>query len=106
MNKDKVLIVDDDESMRDMLEVILREDYEVIKAASGEEALKKLSNLHVPLVLLDICRVSVLFPTPVSVLFPTFSGLNYKTHPVMMSITFISYLITASFLFDLLSVFF
>ena len=34
-----------------------------------------------------LCRVSTLFPTPVSVLFPTFSGLNYKTHPVIMSIT-------------------
>ena len=33
------------------------------------------------------CRVSTLFPTPVSVLFPTFSVLNYKTHPVIMSIT-------------------
>ncbi len=33
------------------------------------------------------CRVSTLFPTPVPVLFPTFSVLNYKTHPVIMSIT-------------------
>ncbi len=54
MHKDKILIVDDDESMRDMLEAILKGDYEVIKAASGEEALKKLSNSHIPLVLLDI----------------------------------------------------
>jgi len=54
MHKDKILIVDDDESMRDMLEAILKGDYEVIKAASGEEALKKLSNLHIPIVLLDI----------------------------------------------------
>ena len=35
----------------------------------------------------NVCRVSGLFPTPVSVLFPTFSVLNYKTHPVIMSIT-------------------
>ncbi|MEK6560837.1 MAG: response regulator transcription factor [Nitrospirota bacterium] len=54
MHKDKILIVDDDESMREMLEAILKGDYEVIKAASGEEALIKLSNSHIPLVLLDI----------------------------------------------------
>lgn len=54
MPKDKILIVDDDESMREMLEVILKEDYEVIKAASGEEALTKFANSHPLVVLLDI----------------------------------------------------
>ncbi len=34
IHKDKVLIVEDDESMRDMLELILREEYEVITARS------------------------------------------------------------------------
>jgi REP element-mobilizing transposase RayT len=33
------------------------------------------------------CRVSALFPTPVSVLFPTFSVLDFKCHPVNLSIT-------------------
>ena len=54
MHKYKILIVDDDESMRDMLEAILKEDYEVIKAESGEEALSRLSNAHISVVLLDI----------------------------------------------------
>lgn len=54
MHKDKVLIVDDDESMREMLELILKEDYEVIKAESGEKALTKVSHFHPPVVLLDI----------------------------------------------------
>lgn len=44
IHKDKVLIVEDDESMRDMLELILREEYDVITARSGEEALKKLGH--------------------------------------------------------------
>lgn len=54
MHKDKVLIVDDDESMRDMLEVILKENYEVIKAESGEEALTKFVHSHPLVVLIDI----------------------------------------------------
>lgn len=54
MHKEKVLIVDDDESMRDILEAILKGDYEVVKAESGEEALKKLSNSYIPVILLDI----------------------------------------------------
>lgn len=33
----------------------------------------------------DTCRVSTLFPSPVSVLFPTLSVLNYRTHPVSLS---------------------
>ncbi len=54
IHKDKVLIVEDDESMRGMLELILREEYEVVTARSGEEALKKLLHSDVHVVLLDI----------------------------------------------------
>ncbi len=32
----------------------------------------------------DSCQVSILFPTPVSVLFPTFSGLIWLTRPVII----------------------
>jgi DNA-binding NtrC family response regulator len=49
-----VLIVDDDEGMRDALTAILRRDYRVLKVASGEAALPLLSREDVDVVLLDV----------------------------------------------------
>ena len=49
-----VLIVDDDEGMRDTLNAILRRDYRVLRAASGEAALAILSREDVDLMLLDV----------------------------------------------------
>lgn len=49
-----VLIVDDDEGMRDTLNAILRRDYRVLRAASGESALAILSREDVDLMLLDV----------------------------------------------------
>jgi two-component system response regulator AtoC len=49
-----VLIVDDDEGMRDTLTAILRRDYRVLRASSGESALTLLHRESVDLVLLDI----------------------------------------------------
>jgi len=49
-----VLIVDDDESMRDTLEAILKKDYEVIKAEDGERALRIAEAEEVNVTLLDI----------------------------------------------------
>jgi DNA-binding NtrC family response regulator len=48
-----LLIVDDDEGMRDTLTAILRRDYHVMTAASGEAGLDQLSRTHVDLMLLD-----------------------------------------------------
>jgi DNA-binding NtrC family response regulator len=49
-----VLIVDDDEGMRDTLTAILKRDYRVLKVASGEAALPVLNREDVDLVLLDV----------------------------------------------------
>jgi two-component system NtrC family response regulator len=49
-----VLIVDDDESTRDTLTAILKQDYRVLRASSGETALPLLSRENVDLVLLDV----------------------------------------------------
>jgi two-component system, NtrC family, response regulator AtoC len=49
-----VLVVDDDEGMRDTLTAILKRDYRVLRAPSGEAALPLLTREDVDLVLLDV----------------------------------------------------
>src|SRR6187402_2537592 len=49
-----VLIVDDDEGMRDTLNAILRRDYRVLRAGTGEAALAILNREDVDLILLDV----------------------------------------------------
>ena len=49
-----VLVVDDDEGMRDTLTAILKRDYRVLRVASGEAALPILSREDVDLILLDV----------------------------------------------------
>src|SRR5919201_40091 len=49
-----VLIVDDDEGMRDTLTAILKRDYRVLRVASGEAALPILQREDIDLVLLDV----------------------------------------------------
>jgi len=49
-----ILIVDDDEGMRDTLNAILRRDYRVLRAATGEAALAILNREDVDLMLLDV----------------------------------------------------
>lgn len=55
-NKSRILIVDDSEFNRAILSEILKEDYEIVEADSGETALKKLDEygMGISLVLLDI----------------------------------------------------
>jgi len=51
----KVLVVDDEESVRNLLRRILEDaGYEVVMAASGEEALRRISMMEMPLVTLDV----------------------------------------------------
>src|SRR5688572_33392323 len=51
----RVLIVDDEEVLRDVLEVVLRrEGFDTVTAASGEEALSMLDGEEVDLVILDV----------------------------------------------------
>src|SRR5919106_1958161 len=49
-----VLIVDDDEGMRDTLTAILKRDYRILKASTGEAALPLLNREDVDLMLLDV----------------------------------------------------
>jgi DNA-binding NtrC family response regulator len=49
-----VLIVDDDEGMRDTLTAILKREYRVLRVATGEAALPILSRDDVDLILLDV----------------------------------------------------
>ena len=49
-----VLIVDDDEGMRDTLTAILKRDYRVLRVASGEAALPLLNKEDVDLLILDV----------------------------------------------------
>src|SRR5881296_749575 len=49
-----LLIVDDDEGMRDTLTAILKREYRVLKAMSGEAALPVLNRETVDLILLDV----------------------------------------------------
>src|SRR6266513_22614 len=49
-----VLIVDDDEGMRDTLTAILKREYRVLRVASGEAALPVLNREDVDLMLLDV----------------------------------------------------
>jgi DNA-binding NtrC family response regulator len=49
-----LLIVDDDEGMRDTLTAMLRRDYRVLRAATGEFALQMMEKEDVDLMLLDV----------------------------------------------------
>jgi DNA-binding NtrC family response regulator len=49
-----VLIVDDDEGMRDTLTAVLRRDFRVLKAATGEAALQIVEKEDVDLMMLDV----------------------------------------------------
>jgi DNA-binding NtrC family response regulator len=49
-----ILIVDDDEGMREMLTAMLRRDYRVLRASTGEAALQMMEKEDVELMLLDV----------------------------------------------------
>ncbi len=53
-NRPTILIVDDDESIRDTLEAILQEKHSVLKAKDGKEALEIVEKREVNVMLLDI----------------------------------------------------
>ena len=52
--KNKILIVDDDDSIRISLKLLLEKKYTPIAVKNGEEALKKITQTHFDAVLLDI----------------------------------------------------
>ena len=49
-----ILVVDDEKSMRDSMQMLLQEDYAVFTAKSAKEAVKLIKNTPIDLVLLDI----------------------------------------------------
>ncbi len=55
MANKKILVVDDEESIRELLEAVLGEEgYDVVTAADGKECLAKLKKIKPDLVLLDM----------------------------------------------------
>lgn len=55
MNKETILIVDDEKEIRDLIDIYLKgEGYKTLKAEDGEEALDVLSKNEVDLIILDI----------------------------------------------------
>lgn len=52
--KPKVLVVDDEKMNIDLLETILKPQYDVISACNGKEALEKVNQFHPDIILLDI----------------------------------------------------
>jgi DNA-binding NtrC family response regulator len=54
MDTHRILVVDDEPSVRESLRMVLKERYEVITAKSGDEALEKIDTEPVDVVLLDI----------------------------------------------------
>ncbi len=49
-----ILIIEDDESMRDTIETLLKKEYRIIKAVNGKEALEKLKENEFQIALIDI----------------------------------------------------
>ncbi|MBI5599816.1 MAG: sigma-54-dependent Fis family transcriptional regulator [Deltaproteobacteria bacterium] len=49
-----ILIVDDEQGVRDTIEIILRDDYETVSVGNGLEALEVVKSMPVDLVLMDI----------------------------------------------------
>jgi len=54
MGQGRVLIVDDNGANRDILRRVLRKDYELEFAASGEECLRRLDEFRPQVVILDV----------------------------------------------------
>lgn len=55
MDKQRILIVDDEEDIRDLLEIyLINEGYEVVKTADGVEAIAVLEKEDIALIILDI----------------------------------------------------
>src|SRR5688500_8880478 len=49
-----VLVVDDDEGMRDTLTAVLKREYRMLRAATGEAALQMMEKEDIDLMLLDV----------------------------------------------------
>lgn len=54
MMKRKILVADDEVGARESFRMIFKDDYEVLEAGNGEEALKILQNTRPDVILLDI----------------------------------------------------
>ena len=82
MNKGKVLIADDDITLRDMYKLRLEaEGYEVLSAGDGEEAISEIRKEKPDLVLLDIMMPKI---NGLDVLAELKKDIHFKHIPVIM----------------------
>jgi two-component system, cell cycle response regulator DivK len=54
MSKKKILVVDDTEWNRDLLVQLLEDEYDIVQAVDGEEAVKKAEQQRPDLILMDL----------------------------------------------------
>jgi DNA-binding NtrC family response regulator len=54
METHRILVVDDEPSVRESLRMVLKDQYQVMQAKSGDEALERIDAEHIDVVLLDI----------------------------------------------------
>jgi DNA-binding NtrC family response regulator len=52
--KKTILVVDDEKNVRESLNEIFKDEYNIVMAASGEEAIEKIEKHNINIVLLDI----------------------------------------------------
>ncbi len=66
MNKEQILIVDDEEVNRALLEMMFISDYDILQAANGREAIEQIKHSeNLVLILLDIVMLYYQWERPV-----------------------------------------
>ena len=81
MGKKKILIADDEFYVRDIVKGALEEDYIVLEASDGEEAVNMARNHKPNLILMDILMPKL---DGISACYLLKSGANTRTIPVIM----------------------
>ncbi|RKZ26155.1 hypothetical protein DRQ20_03610, partial [bacterium] len=79
--KPKLLIVDDDDALREMLRQALGKDYRIEEAERGEEALRKMEKDE-----FDLCLLDIILPDGDGIeLIPELKGISPSTVVIVMT---------------------